>query len=151
MSSTRSTTGVLGARVGRTVNVAHALTTDSGIDLGGSEIGVTQHFLHGTQIGTSVQKMSGKGVAQRMRMRRGHRSTIENASHIARCQLAACPIEEQRGRGRIGGDQARSTVTDPAGDCLGGRLGDGHDPLLGPLAPNPEHPAVVDVVKFETA
>ena len=80
--------------MGRTVNVAHALTTDSGIDLGGGEIGVTQHFLHSTQIGTPVQKMSGKGVTQRVRVRRGHRSAIEDASHIARCQRATRPIEE---------------------------------------------------------
>ena len=78
---------------GRTAERLYALTTDC-IDPG--EIGVTQHFLHSTQIGVPVQH--GRLAGRSARVRRGHRSTVEDASHITRCQRATRPIEEQQGR-----------------------------------------------------
>ena len=38
----------------------------AGVDLGGGDIRVAQHFLDGAQIRTVLQQVGGKGVAQRM-------------------------------------------------------------------------------------
>jgi hypothetical protein len=44
-----------------------AFTRDMGVDGGGGNIGMTQQHLHSPQIGTMVQQMRGKGMAQGVR------------------------------------------------------------------------------------
>src|SRR5260221_11593611 len=41
--------------------------SDMGIDLSRRNVGMTEHFLQGTQIGTVIQEMRGEGVTQDMR------------------------------------------------------------------------------------
>ena len=48
------------------MNLAETGPTDVGIDLGGRDVGVTQHQLHGTQVRTTFKLVRGEGVAQRV-------------------------------------------------------------------------------------
>ena len=49
------------------MNLFQTLAGDMGIDLGGGNIGMAQHDLHGPEIGAMFQEMAGKGMAQGMR------------------------------------------------------------------------------------
>jgi deoxyinosine 3'endonuclease (endonuclease V) len=44
------------------VNVAQAVAAHTGVDLRRGEIGMAKHFLHRSQVGATVQKMSGERV-----------------------------------------------------------------------------------------
>ena len=61
----------MGSRSGQRVfggdQIAKALVEHMGIDLGGGDVGVAQHLLHGAQVGAMVQQMGGEGVAQHVR------------------------------------------------------------------------------------
>ena len=48
------------------VDLTEPLDADMGIDLGGAQIFMTQKLLDAPQIGTGIQQMCGKGVAQFM-------------------------------------------------------------------------------------
>ena len=49
------------------MNRFKALRIDMRIDLGGGDIGVTEHFLDNAQRSAVLQQMAGKGVAQGVR------------------------------------------------------------------------------------
>jgi hypothetical protein len=44
-----------------------AIGVDVGIDLGGGDVGMTEHHLHGAEVGAAGQKVGGKGVAEHVR------------------------------------------------------------------------------------
>ena len=46
------------------VNRAQVFPIHVGIDLGGAEVGVSQHLLHGTEVGAAFEEMSGKAVPE---------------------------------------------------------------------------------------
>ena len=52
------------------VDPLQALFQYMGIDLGGGEIGVTEHHLHRPQVGSPLQEMGRKGMAQGMGLER---------------------------------------------------------------------------------
>ena len=70
--------------MGGTVNVAEPLATHLSVDLCGGEIRMTEQFLHRTEIGTAVEKMSGEGVTKGMRVGRCDGSAIEQSAHVPR-------------------------------------------------------------------
>ena len=45
--------------------------SDVGVDLGGVDVGVSEHELYGTQIDAVVDEVGGEGVAQTVRAERG--------------------------------------------------------------------------------
>jgi hypothetical protein len=49
------------------VDVTEPAQLDAGVDLGGGDRGVTQHLLHGAEIGAPRQQMGGEAVPERMR------------------------------------------------------------------------------------
>ena len=59
--------GKLRTRVKTPVNLLEPLRIDVRIDLGGRDIGVTEHFLHLTQIRSTRQQVCGEAVAERVR------------------------------------------------------------------------------------
>lgn len=58
--------GMLAAGMKFLVDRLETVAIDMGIDLGGGNIGMAQHHLHGPEIGIMGQEMRGKGVAQYM-------------------------------------------------------------------------------------
>jgi len=68
--------------------------------LRGREISVSQQFLYGTKIGSSVQKMSGKRVAKCVGMGWRRRSPIENTAYITRGERVLALIRKQWGTRR---------------------------------------------------
>src|SRR5438105_12345638 len=56
-----------GARVLRQDDL-EAFAVDVRVDLGGGDVRVPEHRLHGAQIGAALQEMGGEAVAQRVRM-----------------------------------------------------------------------------------
>ena len=52
------------AGVGFAVGFFHSFGADVGIDLSGTQVSVTEHFLHAAQIGSRIEQMGGKTVAQ---------------------------------------------------------------------------------------
>ncbi len=97
---------------------------------------MTQQFLYNTQIGTSVQKMSGKGMTKRVRVCRVDRSAVEQPPHIAWCDLVTASVEEYGLVGRVGGDELWATLADPLGNSSLGRFRYRHAPLFVALAPH---------------
>ena len=52
-------------------DVFQADVSDVGVDLGGVDVGVSEHKLYGTQIDAVVDEVGGEGVAQAVRAERG--------------------------------------------------------------------------------
>lgn len=57
----------MGARVGGRVGAAEAFGGDVGVDLGGGELGVTEHFLDAAEVGAGVEQVGGEAVAEFVR------------------------------------------------------------------------------------
>jgi len=49
------------------VGAAEAFDADVGVDLSGGDVGVAEHFLDGAEVGTVVEEMGRKGVAEHVR------------------------------------------------------------------------------------
>ena len=49
------------------VNAFEAVLVDMGVNLGGGDIGMAEHFLHDTQIGPAAEKMRGERMPQHVR------------------------------------------------------------------------------------
>jgi hypothetical protein len=82
--------------MGGSVYIAESLATDAGIDLGRAQVFVSEKFLHSTQIGTSVQKMSRERVSEGVWMGRSHGPPIEDSSYVSGAEGPAPLIEENR-------------------------------------------------------
>mgnify|MGYP000450889125 CR=1 FL=1 len=48
------------------MGLGEAFATHVGVDLGGGDVGVTEHFLDRAQVGTVVEQVSGERGAQHM-------------------------------------------------------------------------------------
>src|SRR3989338_1783869 len=59
---------LLGARMGRVVNLAEILKIEVGVYLRGGDAGVAEHFLHRAQITGRLQHMGGERMSQQMRV-----------------------------------------------------------------------------------
>ena len=49
------------------VGFLKARDADVGINLGRGEAGVAEHFLHGAEVGPTIEQMRGKGMTQLVR------------------------------------------------------------------------------------
>ena len=58
----------LGARVGGIVSAGQMLKIQTGVDLRGTDVGVTQQLLHRPQITAGLQQVAGKRMAQHVRV-----------------------------------------------------------------------------------
>ena len=85
-----------GARVRRIDHGPETLLAHMGVMLRRGEIGMTEQFLNGSEIGASIEKVGGKGVAQRVRMGRRWRTTVEESPDISRTETSTSLIEEHR-------------------------------------------------------
>jgi hypothetical protein len=117
------------------------LEVQPGIDLGGGDVGVPEHLLHGAQVLRGLQDVAGEAVAQHVRMHvGGHAGRLRDARqlqlHHARRDAAPARAQEQGGgvfRPRGERRQLRAR-RDPFAQGLHGRVADGHGPALAALA-----------------
>ena len=68
--------------MGGSVDNTETLFGDMCVSLCGREIGVPEQLLHRSQIGTTVEKMSGEGVPQRVRMGRRGGPPVDDPAHV---------------------------------------------------------------------
>ena len=54
--------------MGCVINLCKVLEVEMGVDLRAADAGVTEEFLHGTQIATGLQQVAREAVAQHVRM-----------------------------------------------------------------------------------
>lgn len=54
----------LGAGVEFFVDGAEAVLVDVGVDLGGGDVGVAEHFLDNAEVGAVIEEVGGKAVAE---------------------------------------------------------------------------------------
>jgi hypothetical protein len=101
---------------------------------------VSEEFLHYPKIGTSVEEMSGEGMAQGVGMRRTLAPAVEETPHVTGRQPPAAPVEEHGTDRGFGPDEPVPALGQPGLDGLGGRLGHWHHPLFASFAPHREPP-----------
>jgi hypothetical protein len=70
--------------VGLAIGSRQPFAADVGVALRGRHVGVAQQFLNRSEIGTTVEQMRGEAVSECVWMGGAHRSTIDDASHVAR-------------------------------------------------------------------
>ena len=123
--------------MGGSVNNTEPLFGDMSVSLCGREVGVAEQLLDRSQVGTTVEKMGGEGVAQRVRVRRGCRPPVDDAPHIAGAEPCPPPVEEHRvGRASPRVTRCSAAPLQPARDRLDGRLAHRDLALLRALAPD---------------
>jgi hypothetical protein len=87
-----------------------------GVHLRRSEALVSEQLLHDAQVGTTVEEVRGKGVAQRMRMKCfwetcGTCDVVESRTGTTLSKRSAVAIQEEcRGLGRGEASERRSTI-----------------------------------------
>src|SRR5690606_7698029 len=113
-----------------------ALTTDMSVTLGGGQVGVTEQLLDGTEVGATVQQVGGEGVPQGVRVGGSARAVVEDPANVARGEALAPVVEEQRVRGRVGGDEHLAALVDPSAQGGHGGLPERDRALLATLAPH---------------
>ena len=89
-----------------------------------------KQFLHGTEVGTAVEKMSRKCVTQRVRVGWGWGSAVEKSTDIARTEAGAFAIKKHRVGRRCGRGHYSPTMTQPLFKCFDSRSTEGNDSLL---------------------
>ena len=55
-------------RMGRVIHLRQVLEVEVGVDLRAADAGVTEEFLHGTEIPAGLQQVAREAVAQHVRM-----------------------------------------------------------------------------------
>ena len=65
------------------------------VDLRGLQAGVTQEFLHHTQVGPPVQQVGGEAVTEGVGVGRDRRPAVEEAPHVPRAEPVAPAVEEK--------------------------------------------------------
>src|SRR5271156_3383158 len=56
-----------GARMKRAMHLAQVALREMGVNLRGRDVAVTEHLLHGAQIGAALEQMRGEAMPQRVR------------------------------------------------------------------------------------
>ena len=126
------------------VLIDQSLGLDRRVNLRGRNIGVSEHFLDRTQIGSAIEQMSGKGMSQQMRLHRlGDPSELRAFFHNqpqrhARKPTASGAQKEMAARARF--HEMRTPRFQPDRDGITRLLPDRHHPLFGALAENPQEP-----------
>jgi hypothetical protein len=119
-----------------------------GIELCRREIGMSEHFLNGTEIGAALEQMSRKRVAQQVGV---------HAARIEACLLGELAQDEERAGTRewpaagiekqlraVTGVEERTSARQVAAQRLGGVPADRHRPLLAALADH-SNEAIIEV------
>ena len=118
------------------VHLGEMLPVEVGVDLGGADAGVAEHFLHRPQVARRLQHMGGERVAQHVRVNvlaqaRLQGPAVEPQLHAARGEAGAALADEEGGR--VGARQ-RQPVRQPGGNRGQGLLSHRHDAGLVALA-----------------
>ena len=141
----------MGLAIGR----AESISRHMGIDLRSGQRCMTQEFLHCSQIRSTFEKVSGRGVAQAVRPQ------IRDSGDVGKPTMhylanrawidaaAACAQEERRARTRD--DELWTTQFEPSPKGSIAGKAKRHDAFLTALAKHSGHPPMsVDVVDVET-
>src|SRR3989337_2639228 len=99
--TTASGLPLLSARVGPLVDLPEVVARQVGVDLGGRDVGVTQHLLDVPQGHAATKHVGGEGVAQGVRgyvlaQVRGPGVALEDEPEALSGETLAAPVEEQR-------------------------------------------------------
>ncbi len=126
------------------VDVSQPLGRQVRVDLGGADVGVSEHLLQRAQVTAACEQVRGKRVAQRVR---AHALLQTRAPCVALDDLVE-PLARQSSAAQVDEhprlvavtDQARSGSVEVVVEALD-RLGaDRDDPFLGALAPGAQDP-----------
>ncbi len=122
---------------------------DVGVDLGGEDGFVTEHFLDDAEVRPTFDEVGGEGVAEGVGGNflvdaRGHRLVLDDAEDVDAAEGAAVPVQEQDVLEGAGGRFRAGRKVVP--DGVGGHVPEGDDALLVALADDIDIPFVqVDV------
>ena len=83
-----------GTGVRRVQHRPETLLADVSVVLRRRQIRMSEHLLHGAEIGTSVEQVGREGVTQRVRVRRRQRAAVEEPVDVTRTEGIAPPVEE---------------------------------------------------------
>jgi hypothetical protein len=138
------------ARVGMRLEIQlpTALVGYVGVELRGREIGMSEHFLNRSQIGSPLEEVGGERVPEQVRMdtmgieARFLGEFAEDQEGAGPCQGPASGVQEQlRPVPRV---EERAAAREVTQKCLGGVPADRNDALLAALADH-SNEAVVEV------
>jgi hypothetical protein len=113
-----------------------------GVQLGSSQIGMTEHFLNASEVGSSLEQVSRERVAQEMRMNslgleaRLLGQLAEDEEGPGPRQASALGVEEELRA--VAPVEVRPAACEVTPECLHGLPTDGDDPLLPALADRPD-------------
>jgi hypothetical protein len=122
------------------VHVAAASIRDVRIPLRRPEVRVSEHLLHGSQIGASFEEVRRERMAQKMRVDAARLQTgsfgelAEDEKRTGARERAAAGVEEELGA--VAAIEVRAPECEIPPDGLGSRSPEGHEALLATL---PEH------------
>lgn len=119
-----------------------AVRFDFGVNLGGGDVGMAEHHLDRTQVGTARQQMGGKGMAQHVGTDPVPGSSLDGDAgddlpEPVAGHGAAPVVQEQKGAGFFL-DQLRPSLVKVVFDTFPGRLAKGHQPFFVALAQHPQ-------------
>ena len=119
------------------IDLGQVLKVQPRINLRGADIGVSQQLLHGTQVATALQQMTGKGMAQHVRMHRNRQPCLTGTDAQLlpdglRSQARAVSSRQQRGRALQ--CRHRGTQLQPLPGTLHGHPRQRNAAALAPLA-----------------
>ena len=124
---------LLRARVGALVDGAEPRCVDVGVALGRHQGGVAQHFLDGTQVGSTLEEVGGRRVTQPVGRNvvhaglRGH--SMDHGANDARINAPASVAEEERAAAGLP-SQLGSASYEPVIERVLSRRTIGNDALL---------------------
>src|SRR5664279_5802208 len=90
------------------VDSKQALPAHMSVDLRGLQAGMTQQFLHHSEVRAPVQQMGGEAVAEGVGVGRDRRPAVEDPPDVTGSQAVSPPVVEER-RCRAGGGDHRGT------------------------------------------
>jgi hypothetical protein len=119
-----------------------------GIELGRGKIGMSEHFLNGTQVGASFEQVGRKRVAQEvgvdpLRVQPGFLGELAQDQERPRpCERPAPGVQEELGP--VAGVEKRASAREVAAEGLGGVPADRHGAFLAAFADH-SNEAVVEI------
>ena len=112
------------------------------VDLRRLQARMSQQFLHDTQVGTPVEEVGGKAVAQCVRVGRHRRPAVQDAPDVTRTEAVATTVVEERPRVATLARHGRSRPAQPSADGVDASIVRQDLALLGAF-PGHRHHAVV--------
>jgi hypothetical protein len=119
------------------IDVPAKAIRDVCIPLGGSEVGMAQHLLHGAEVGAALEEVRGERVPEEVRMD-SRRLEPGAVGELAQDEERAGSRERRRGRsgelGPVAAIEVRTAEREIAAHGFRGRAAQRHEPLLPALA-----------------